>query len=804
MTQEDFDSLYTRILNALLANSKMATDLRVVNSPAGVNLLPGMLGGELVALKAESLQGESGKTPALTFIVNTLPYGSDPTVDKTGAVDNPVITIGLPTGKNGEKIVPVRLATGIGFRYESETDAAVRLMFTFAEIMPDVSDFSPAGIAILQQPASDYVEKIAKPAMAQISQEVSQLKQEITEDAELINTTLTNQVNVLKGQAETVIQETIVAKTATEVATVNAQSVSDHPGYIGSDYHVYTWDYVTKAYRKTDTVLRPEGFSVYRIYTSIALMNADLANVPEGKFVLINTNNVEQADNAKLYVRGATAFEYLVDMSGAIGFTGKTPGFSIGTVTKGDTPSAIISENGVDSNGNPLYKINLVLPKGDQGKNGTTPVIEIGTTTTGEPGTSASATLTSNGQTPEGNPKYILSLTIPRGSQGLPGTGSGNVTATAAGLVSGKKYLFVPGANSSTVGTFVEYVAPTISEQVQPDWNAMSGKGAILNKPTIPAKNSQLTNDSNFATESVVDGKITAHNTSGSAHADIRQKLSDVEAIARGKSRAKVFDTVAALDTWLAVAANKATLEIGDNLYIKATNVPDYWWDGTAKQPIEAEKVDLTEYLKKTEAEGIYQKKVAGKDLSTNDYTTAEKNKLSGIAANANNYVHPSYTSRSSGLYKVTVDATGHISSVTAATKADITGLGIPAQDTTYNPATTNAAGLMSAGDKIVLDRQESYTTASTVASLDADYRYIYVTLSANASLSVNVTGVAYNGRSITAYVYCSSARTIAIPTTGSYVSMCGSSYTCPAGKWVEFNLECIAGIWHIAKLEQE
>ncbi len=34
--------------------------------------------------------------------------------------------------------------------------------------------------------------------------------------------------------------------------------------------------------------------------------------------------------------------------------------------------------------------------------------------------------------------------------------------------------------------------------------------------------------------------------------------------------------------------------------------------------------------------------KVSGKGLSSNDYTSAEKSKLSGIAANANNYVHPS------------------------------------------------------------------------------------------------------------------------------------------------------------------
>ena len=34
--------------------------------------------------------------------------------------------------------------------------------------------------------------------------------------------------------------------------------------------------------------------------------------------------------------------------------------------------------------------------------------------------------------------------------------------------------------------------------------------------------------------------------------------------------------------------------------------------------------------------------KVTGKGLSTNDYTTTEKNKLAGIAAGANNYQHPS------------------------------------------------------------------------------------------------------------------------------------------------------------------
>lgn len=53
-------------------------------------------------------------------------------------------------------------------------------------------------------------------------------------------------------------------------------------------------------------------------------------------------------------------------------------------------------------------------------------------------------------------------------------------------------------------------------------------------------------------------------------------------------------------------------------------------------------------------------------------------------------YTHPSYTAKSSGLYKVTVDGTGHVSAATAVTKADITGLGIPGSDTnTWRPLGT-------------------------------------------------------------------------------------------------------------------
>lgn len=279
--------------------------------------------------------------------------------------------------------------------------------------------------------------------------EADKIAEQARKDAELIRQKQEEKREKDTAQA---ILDTNTAKQGAIEATTNAKSVSDHPGYIGSDYHVYVWDYTTGAYRKTDTILRPEAFNIFRTYRSIALMEADAANVPEGKFVLINTNDVEKPDNAKLYVRGGESFEYLVDMSGAIGFTGKTPGFTVGTVTEGDVMDVTLSENGTDPEGNPLYKLNFVLRRGPQGF---TPIIQTGTITTGLPGTNVSVELIPNGQTEEGREKYLLNLTIPRGN---PGTG--NVSALGTGLVAGKMYLFVPATNNSTEGAFVEYVVP--------------------------------------------------------------------------------------------------------------------------------------------------------------------------------------------------------------------------------------------------------------------------------------------------------------------------------------------------------
>lgn len=170
--------------------------------------------------------------------------------------------------------------------------------------------------------------------------------------------------------------------------------------------------------------------------------------------------------------------------------------------------------------------------------------------------------------------------------------------------------------------------------------------------------------------------------------------------------------------------------------------------------------------------------------MSAND-----KEKLNGIAAGANNYEHPSYTTKSSGLYKITVDATGHVSAATAAAKSDITALDIPGQDTTYsdmsgadgtsagvhglvpapaadknncflrgdgtwatptetqyNDATTSTHGLMSTTDKTKLDAFGAASTYALKSDITNMYRYKgSVAAVANLPASENTAGDVYN-----------------------------------------------------------
>lgn len=163
------------------------------------------------------------------------------------------------------------------------------------------------------------------------------------------------------------------SKKACDDATAKANSTYSHPPYVDKDGYYYKWNVTTSSYNKTDVNLTGKAFKIKKVFASVSAMNAtDVNTFAENDFILINTANIEDADNAKLYVvamneQGHKFYSYLVDMSGFRGFTGKTPQFLIGNVTtlaEDAEATATVSASGTDTDGNPVYKLNLGIPRG--------------------------------------------------------------------------------------------------------------------------------------------------------------------------------------------------------------------------------------------------------------------------------------------------------------------------------------------------------------------------------------------------------------------------------------------------------
>ncbi len=133
-----------------------------------------------------------------------------------------------------------------------------------------------------------------------------------------------------------------------------------------------------------------------------------------------------------------------------------------------------------------------------------------------------------------------------------------------------------------------------------------------------------------------------------------------------------------------------------------------------------------------------------GKGLSTEDYTTGERDKLASIEAEANKYEHPpytSYTSHNSDLYKITVNEFGHISSMKAASKEDIVALGIPGEDTKYD---TEISDLNDRIDDVESDINTTNETLNGVSQELESYK-----TTNNEAVLTNASGIEANKTAI-------------------------------------------------------
>ena len=129
-----------------------------------------------------------------------------------------------------------------------------------------------------------------------------------------------------------------------------------------------------------------EPFQIRKIYSSVDEMEADYNNpgIEEGDFVLINTDDVSDPDNAKLYVKGPTGWQFVTDLSGAQGIQGPqgTPGTPAGfgniTATVDNTigtPQVSVQADGPNTAKNISFSFTGLKgekgEKGDPGEGGT-------------------------------------------------------------------------------------------------------------------------------------------------------------------------------------------------------------------------------------------------------------------------------------------------------------------------------------------------------------------------------------------------------------------------------------------------
>lgn len=123
--------------------------------------------------------------------------------------------------------------------------------------------------------------------------------------------------------------------------------------------------------------------------------------------------------------------------------------------------------------------------------------------------------------------------------------------------------------------------------------------------------------------------------------------------------------------------------------------------------------------------------------------------------------------------------------------------------NTTYAVANESTNGLMAAADKKTVNRLIGVNTVTTLASLPISKRSITATLSAATTLSVQ-SGMQI-GEELMIRCVPSAAFTQAIPNSGAYVSMSGTSITTTANKPFEINIWCYAsGKYSIAVKEQD
>lgn len=237
----------------------------------------------------------------------------------------------------------------------------------------------------------------------------------------------------------------------------NASSIAVNDIVIDATGNVYTIETVSETEvtvgGKVASIKGTQGdkgekgdpFAVATTYESVEAMNAGYATdgVAIGSFVLI-VSNVEDEDNAKMYVKGQSEYVFVVDLSGATGIkgdqgdkgdkgdkgdAGQAATITIGSVTTGDEASVINSGTAQNA------VLDFVLPIAGKSKQLTVTLSSTGWVDNAQNATIDGMTVDDNciisipdtATTAESSAIYAAQLTIAQIENGLTFTVKGTV-----------------------------------------------------------------------------------------------------------------------------------------------------------------------------------------------------------------------------------------------------------------------------------------------------------------------------------------------------------------------------------------
>ncbi len=111
-------------------------------------------------------------------------------------------------------------------------------------------------------------------------------------------------------------------KDAKQAVKDSKEVLQNPPKIVDGNWYIY--DYVKDTYQDSGINAVGDAFTIVKTYSSVQAMEDDYNNpeVKTGQFVMIDTGNVENEEDSRLYLKGNTEWKFISDLSGAQGIQG--------------------------------------------------------------------------------------------------------------------------------------------------------------------------------------------------------------------------------------------------------------------------------------------------------------------------------------------------------------------------------------------------------------------------------------------------------------------------------------------------